>query len=64
MKERSGRETEKPKDSGWAAKSRLRSVDLPTPDGPQRMSGPGIGRKGGEGGGHVTRVIECRCKGD
>lgn len=34
-----GRETEKPKVSGWSAKRRLRMVDLPEPEGPEMTMG-------------------------
>lgn len=33
------RETEKPKVSGWSAKRRLRTVDLPEPEGPEITMG-------------------------
>lgn len=39
-------EIEKPKVLGWAAKRRLRRVDLPVPEGPERTRG-----RGGVGGG-------------
>ena len=45
-------DTEKPKRSGCAAKSRLISVDLPVPEGPEKT----IGRPGGEAG--VGAILE------
>lgn len=41
-----GRETEKPKVSGWSAKRRLRMVDLPEPEGPEMTMGRCFGLAG------------------
>lgn len=45
-------EMEKPKTAGCADMRRLRSVDLPTPEGPERTMGRGLG-----GGWSVEEVV-------
>jgi hypothetical protein len=65
---------EKPNLVGWAAKSRLRRVDLPVPEGPQTTRGCNDERRMGEPRGSVKRndvdsthtihdAFECRNKG-